>query len=346
MRGLAAIAVALFHFDKWLVPHGYLAVDFFFALSGFVLVKAYRERFAAGLGMREFMIRRVVRLYPVFLCGLVLSSAWIAVKVLAGSGGTDAVRDLLGPLPFNLLMLPSPLNRELFPLNGPAWSLFFEIAANVFLAVALAYRRRRWWALLAAAAGVLLIVAALAFDAPPDRTSPEFVPQPLSEGWSWPGFHIGLLRTAYSFTLGMVLAEMLRRRPRPTSGWAVPLWLALGATLAIGVAPVHDFAFTALTILAVMPAFVAAGSRIEPPPALRPVARWAGDMSFALYAVHAPIAQSLALATARLDWPLWLGALLYLAVALMVATLVTELVDKPLRAFVARRRRGPLSLEG
>jgi uncharacterized membrane protein len=59
MRGLAALAVAVFHVYNPLVPGGYLAVDFFFVLSGFVLDRTYRPRFAAGLGVRAFMLARL-----------------------------------------------------------------------------------------------------------------------------------------------------------------------------------------------------------------------------------------------------------------------------------------------
>ena len=67
MRGIAALAVALFHFNIAQAPHGYIAVDFFFALSGFVLCRAYRPRWQAGLGIGAFMqAARYPVISPVF----------------------------------------------------------------------------------------------------------------------------------------------------------------------------------------------------------------------------------------------------------------------------------------
>ena len=76
MRGAAAIAVALFHFRVDLAPNAYLAVDFFFALSGFVLAKAYTERLRQVASVGRFMMTRVVRLYPMVLVGSALGLLW------------------------------------------------------------------------------------------------------------------------------------------------------------------------------------------------------------------------------------------------------------------------------
>jgi peptidoglycan/LPS O-acetylase OafA/YrhL len=78
LRGIAALAVCLFHIGTratgvQLFPNGYLAVDFFFMLSGFVLAEAYQRlgRTGAGGGMdwAGFARRRLVRMAPVAVLG-------------------------------------------------------------------------------------------------------------------------------------------------------------------------------------------------------------------------------------------------------------------------------------
>jgi peptidoglycan/LPS O-acetylase OafA/YrhL len=76
LRGVAVMVVVLYHagiiFGAWISRFGYLAVDLFFALSGFVLSHAYDNRFVGGMRVAEFLYLRVVRLYPLYFLGLVL----------------------------------------------------------------------------------------------------------------------------------------------------------------------------------------------------------------------------------------------------------------------------------
>src|ERR1700712_1409072 len=77
LRGLAAIAVVGFHISQVklepvLVPYGYLAVDFFFVLSGAVVAHAYEKQLRAGLSWQAFFVKRVIRLYPLALLGTAL----------------------------------------------------------------------------------------------------------------------------------------------------------------------------------------------------------------------------------------------------------------------------------
>jgi peptidoglycan/LPS O-acetylase OafA/YrhL len=76
LRGVAAIAVTSLHFrfelGKFLLPHSYLAVDFFFVLSGFVLAYAYEDRLSEGMKPIQFLRLRVIRLYPLYLIGTLI----------------------------------------------------------------------------------------------------------------------------------------------------------------------------------------------------------------------------------------------------------------------------------
>ncbi|WP_162949280.1 acyltransferase family protein [Rhizobium sp. CCGE532] len=126
IRGLAAIAVVHFHMGLiWHVaPFGYLAVDFFFALSGFVTEVVYGPRFMTGMTTSRFVVTRLERLYPVFLVGIFLGAFVIVAKVFVGVDRPPA-----WVVPLNLAILPAPVAGDYFPVNVPCWTLFLEFTA-------------------------------------------------------------------------------------------------------------------------------------------------------------------------------------------------------------------------
>src|ERR1700722_3197255 len=125
LRGVAAISIVVFHYSQnlgWeLLPNAYLAVDFFFMLSGFVIAHAYEARLRSGQTVAEFMQRRLIRLYPLYWLGTTLPIILIAVAAWFGeshpAGTLTAASYFLG-----LLFLPTPSNlsvfgSRVFPLN-------------------------------------------------------------------------------------------------------------------------------------------------------------------------------------------------------------------------------------
>jgi len=141
LRGVAAICVMLFHINtvfggRRLFPSSYLAVDFFFILSGFVVGHSYDRKLVSGaMKFPDFALRRITRLYPLIILGALMGGAY---WYLSGqiSGRRDAVFAILA-----ILCMPwfgtSPTGGGIAPINSPAWSLFFELLANaVYGAVA------------------------------------------------------------------------------------------------------------------------------------------------------------------------------------------------------------------
>lgn len=184
VRGIGAIVVLFFHMGLvWhIAPYGYLAVDVFFALSGFVMAMTYEHQLKAGMPRRRFLVLRLARLYPTYLVGIALGSLVVIAKVLAGNDW---------PTPWTLLnvvMLPAPVSGDFFPLNVPAWSLFFELIAYVLFARSFRADSTNIWLVMVSCGFVLWATGGIH-----------------NEGSTWREFPLGLARLGFAFPLGWLL---------------------------------------------------------------------------------------------------------------------------------------------
>jgi peptidoglycan/LPS O-acetylase OafA/YrhL len=138
IRGIAAILVVTRHTEDFWNFHlfrSYLAVDLFFILSGFVIAHAYDEKLGSrNLSLLHFMRIRLIRLYPVFLLSLAVSAMLLIYK--SQISGSANITGILGVIALNAFFVPSHLGGStlLFPINGPYWSLCYELFANVIYA--------------------------------------------------------------------------------------------------------------------------------------------------------------------------------------------------------------------
>jgi peptidoglycan/LPS O-acetylase OafA/YrhL len=277
LRGLAALGVVGFHahttfaaFPGWWAK-GYLAVDFFMMLSGYVMARTYEDRMREGLGTTGFFKLRYRRLWLTMAIGGLIGIPYL--WVMAG----DPLR-FAGSLALNLALVPAPLNNELFPLNGPAWSIFYELLANVLHAALLWRLSDR--ALLALAAVLLALLAAFAR-----------IKGDVDFGALAPHLGPAIVRSLAAYTCGILLWRQWRDEPPvrvPTllSFVALPL-LMLAPFAALGWG--YDIAFIALAC----PLLIAGGLRLE---GAAKWAAWSGALSFPLYAVHLPVLRAAALA--------------------------------------------------
>jgi peptidoglycan/LPS O-acetylase OafA/YrhL len=286
MRGVAAIGVALMHWAKiggqsWL-PSGYLAVDMFFALSGFVIAHAYDGRISAGLGTRRFMAMRFIRLYPLYLLGTLVSVAMVVTR-LDTSWSAAGFRLALV---FALLMLPMPMpggepvddHGTLYPLNDPAWSLLFELIANLGFVLIHRWLTTRVLLLILAAAAVALLVSTQQQHS-------------MERGWAWDGFGVAAARVAFSFPLGVLVYRRFRDGVLPR--WRVPVWVILAGIVAVMAMPAEGLPFEAArdaaVVLLVLPLLLVFGVNAADGPAAQPLFDWLGEISYPLYAVHGPL---------------------------------------------------------
>lgn len=321
MRGLAAIAVALFHFDIMLVPHGYLAVDFFFVLSGFVLSRSYLPRFREGLAIGAFMVQRFARLWPLFALGVMLGVVVEVRRILFGVPTAMPATDVAVSAALHMLLLPSPTGLPFYPLNVPAWSLFFEIVANVALFL-LVFRLPRW-------ALALICLLATAGMAPIilDHGSANI-------GALWSEYGIALLRTAFSFTLGAIIATLPAGHLRPSNWLGVACIVVIGVLLAMPVPREWLAAYDLTVILLLSPLLVYAGSRCEPVRFAVPLAAFTGELSYALYAVHWAFVMPVRSIVWRTGLEPLPAATLFLTLVLLTAWAAVRWYDLPLRRFL------------
>jgi len=290
LRGTAALLVVIFHVLEmtWLDPaqnplhHAYLAVDFFFALSGFVVGHAYDDRRAAGMTIGQFFATRLKRLHPLVILGVVIGLVGYVVDPFVGKNQQVGLgRLMLTFLPL-LLTLPSPglPNRygETHSLNGPVWTLFQEYLANIVYALI-----GRWIGIKALAAVVLIAAVALTVTAAHHGF--------LGAGWGWDTVWIAPVRMLFPFLAGL-LVYRLKIRIRIPAAWPL-LSLALIAVFAAPFLSIHgtikpNGLLEAAMIILLFPPILAMGAAGTVSGATARVCRFFGELSYPLYITHYP----------------------------------------------------------
>lgn len=336
MRGIAALVVAGSHVSVMLglgvPPHGHLAVDFFFVLSGFVIAHAYEERLATTMEPAEFFLARVIRLHPLILLGSAVS---IAVVSARGLGSETALAALSWAAVAGILMVPvhSLLSPAAFPLNGAAWSLFAEYSVNlVFAVIAVSLTRTRLCLLLVA--GIAMLIALALGQAG------------LQSYWRADLVGLSLFRVVYPFFAG-VFANRLFRSGKFTGPSLSPS-LLIAVLLAILLAPptISPTVFQFAMIVGVFPLLVFAGARDR---LTETRSKWmliGGRLSYPLYMLHFPLAVLLLPAVAQLLPPA-AALVAFMLVLLAASWLALRYYDEPVRAWLsswvrARRQRSVL----
>lgn len=297
LRGVAALVVICYHigeafatsFLDQVVNHGYLAVDFFFMLSGFVIGYAYDDR-RTTMGVWAFTKRRLIRLHPMVVVGALLGALMFYAQGCEYWKVSEVSIVLLAfAMLLNMFLVPAWGGvevrgfGEIFPLNGPTWSLFFEYIANLLYVLAIRKLSTRWLAMLVFATGGALFGYAITNEY-----------GYLGAGWTFDnyGFWGGLLRVMFAFPAGLLLSRVFRRWQVRGAFW----WCAL-AIVAVTAAPRiggedHIWAngiYEALCVLLVFPLVVCLGASGQTTDALSTrICNFLGNISYPLYIVHYP----------------------------------------------------------
>ena len=320
-------------------PHAYLAVDFFFMLSGFVLTYAYGDRLGRGWPTRLFLRERVFRLYPLYLLVLPLGFAYLLFTSRRnGTPLSHAQAALI--LLLGLLMLPLPqlLNSGTpypFPANIPSWSLFYELVANLGHALFLRQRTRVQLAFLLVAAGLLLIPIAYTHSG-------------LNLGAVKGEVLTGLVRAAFSYTFGMLLLDLWRegrlRRFGSALASTVLLLVVLLSPLAARANAIADLA----AVFVVFPSVLILAANTQTSQRFAPLMSLLGTTSYALYVLHVPmyaIFSTLwgALLHSKTADHAPLSGVVYLLFLLAVCYVLDRFYDLPVRRYLRRYTRTPKS---
>ncbi len=281
LRGVAALAVVMFHFmemvytdySKNFIAHGFLAVDFFFCLSGFVIAYAYDNRIVQ-MGKAQFFWARIIRLQPLVIAGSVLGLLAFLFDPFGGHPELYSAGKILLLFACSIFMIPYGVMPDrffnLFGLNAPAWSLFWEYVANILYAFVLYKIARRWLLVITVIGAVLLCMVA-------------YKQQMLMGGWGKDNFWDGGARISYSFSAGMLVYR---------SGWIIKSnigFAALALLLAVSfVVPFTTWNWLTepLIVIFYFPLLVALGAGGRLTPGMRKICVFSGKISYPLYMTH------------------------------------------------------------
>lgn len=356
LRGVAALLVVWYHIFEGFqfagnkpvidfINHGYLAVDFFFILSGFVVGYAYDNRWGKTLTLGGFFRRRLIRLQPMVIMGAVIGAASFLISGMERWDGTHATLWLTF-LAFvcGCLMLPAlprmPRevrgNGEMFPLNGPCWSLFFEYVGNIVYALFIRRLSTRLLAVLSFA-----LCCALAWFAVTAQSGYGSI----GVGWTVDRTNIlgGSLRMLCPFTMGLLLSRIFK----PIHYARGAFWTSAALLLIIFHVPyIHSDGalslngiFEAACIIAVFPLVVwyAASGKTTDIASTR-ICRFLGDISFPLYIVHYPLMYAFYMWLIKTRqytlYETWPAALAVVTASIILAWLCLKLYDMPVRKWL------------
>ena len=356
LRGVAAILVIFYHISEGFatspldqkVNHGYMAVDFFYILSGFVIGYAYDDRWKKSMTTGGFLKRRLIRLHPMVVFGAVLGAITFCIQgCVKWDGSSVPLTYVLLALLLNLFLIPAIPgsiadvrgNNEMYPLDGPCWSLFFEYIGNIFYALFLRRLSTKWLAALTGTAGIGLAAFAIGNLSGFGH---------LGVGWSLTDNNLpgGFLRMMFSFPMGLLLSRIFRPVKIKGAFWICSLCLAvllslphLGDNGSLWINGLYE----SLCIITVFPLLVCIGaSGKTSDPVTSGICKFLGDISYPLYIVHYPIMYLfyawLWSGTEKITFSqAWPVALTVVAASILLSYICLRLYDLPVRRYLAAR---------
>jgi peptidoglycan/LPS O-acetylase OafA/YrhL len=336
LRGVAALAVVAYHAAlyfqlRYVPPHAYLAVDFFFMLSGYVIAYAYDSRLARNMGVPRFLLIRLIRLYPLALLGICLGSA--ALLARARMDPALQVRAVLEAAAANAMMLPATALLKFrtlaFPTDSPLWSLAFEIWINLVYALLFRGLTRLVLTIILIIGAGLLLWASLAHGG-------------LNIGFYFNDLYLGGIRVVFPFVAGILLQRVLFggrqfKSNRLAHASLLPLLLVLaGPYTSSGL-------YDAVAVLIFFPAILYLGALAPAAAKLDRIWSALGALSYPLYVLHFPmvvVASNLAHQHHLRGPLLYLAACGTFAAAIVVSIAAYNIYDLPVRRFLTKRFAG------
>lgn len=365
LRGVAAMLVVAYHLFEihyhggpdQPINHGYLAVDFFFVLSGFVIGYAYDDRWNK-MSTCSFFKRRLIRLHPMVIFGTLFGT------LMFYFGSCEAF-PLINDTPwwmvvlvmlwcFTMIPLPHSMDirgwAETNPLNGPAWSLQWEYLANILYA--LLFRRFSKMALgiCVAIFAAMTITLCLDIDVTGFLQERSYASYTVVGGWSTTPdqLQVGLTRLLYPFFSGLLVSRVGKLIKVRGGFWWCSLmitillcmpWMGLGTE---GDSRWTNGLYEAFCILICFPLIVAigAGSSVKGGKS-EAINRFLGDISYPLYITHFPLIYMLMSWTdshkdAPLGTHIFVSACVFI-LAILIAYGAYKLYDLPVREWLKKK---------
>ena len=357
IRGVAALYVMIFHFIPGVAPsgpmstflaHGYLSVDLFFVLSGFVMAANYGSMFA---GPRDssaywlFLGRRLARVYPLYAAMTLIAFLLLPQPEIMTAPSTAPLAVLLS----NLLMMQSWFLS--ISLDGPAWSISAEWAVYLIFPVLL-LPSLFWGRASATVLGVLCLAAVAGLCLlPPDWARKPF-PDMLLDLHE-PRYGLAVLRCIPEFVLGLI-AYRVSQTP-VGHGIADNRWASLllaGAVLVLLTVNRSDFWLVALfpvLVVSLTSERHGAGRLL----ARRPL-RVLGDLSYSIYLTHILMGGFMTAVRRQAEASGWhhgqtIAAIAGVMITLPVSYASYQLIERPgrrwLRQLLERRPSPPINAE-
>lgn len=349
LRGVAAITVVCFHiFEAFAtshldqrINHGYLAVDFFFILSGFVIGYAYDDRWSK-MSTKDFIRRRIIRLHPMVVMGAVIGAIMFYFQGCSvWDVSSVTVMALLGATLLNALLIPAMPGHEvrglgeMFPLNGPSWSLFFEYIGNILYALIMRKFSTKILALLVFIAGCGLATFAIA--GPYGDICAGFSLTEIE-------FTAGFLRVLFSFSAGLLLSRIFRPANIKGAFWICSITIVtllalprLGGAEHLWINGLYD-TICCVVIFPILVYLGASGKSTDK--YTTRLCRFLGDISYPLYTVHYPFIYLYYawVKNNKLTFEQSLpGAAAVVIGSIILAYICLKLYDIPVRNYLAKR---------
>lgn len=342
LRGVAAIVILVYHYMEMIYPddytlnsmaHGFLAVDFFFCLSGFVIGYAYDGR-VEKIGIKSFFINRLIRLHPLVIVGSLIGLIGYICNPFIENPLASGWGFIILAFIFSMLLLPFPYvdyrGGGLFPYNTPAWSLFYEYIANIIYALVLVRIKRKYLIAICFLSAAWLVYCAY------------------SAGWLIGGWEIrsigdGFARVAFSFSAGL-LVYRYNLIIKHKLGFIVPCLLLM----AVFFYPHfhNDWITESILVVVVFPFILSIGAGAETTGLMQKMCDFIGRLSYPLYMTHIttvwifgdyynkyqPTGMKLVLIVAALS-----------VINLLFAYIVMRWIDAPVRKWLMNKRKKRLT---
>lgn len=333
LRGTAAILVVIFHILEVNFPpethpmnHGYLAVDFFYLLSGFVVGYAYDDRWGR-MSVGQFLKIRFARLHPMVIFSITVGAIAFWFDPYHDSSFNMSLLKLVGITLIGYTILPHPDVRtwgETHSLNGPCWSLLQEYIANIIYALIGRKLNKAALVIILIVSGSALIVMALKQNY-------------MGLGWSYETLWAAPIRMLFPFFAGLLLFRIGKLIKMPM---AYPLLSLLLIVVFFMPRFQYNGLYDVACVILLFPLVVAAGAGGQVSGTWAKVCKFAGELSYPLYLIHYPFIYiygywiSIKKPTVDQNLPIAVGLFVFF-IAFAFAAL--KLYDEPVRKWLRQK---------